>query len=157
MKKACIAALVSFAVFSGCGVGSELDEQEVGKQRAALRAVLPVPAMPTRPTPYTRGMRTFPRTVLSAVTYVQPAENPGEFEAWGFDVVTRECVFYVRGDVAMFNDFEQDVKSALDLIPKGNPSYLGSTIQGQPKVGPRIGGGGVPDLPAVWARSVNAI
>ncbi|MGV3619478.1 MAG: hypothetical protein ACO1OB_01600 [Archangium sp.] len=154
MKKACIAALVSFAVFSGCGVGTEVDEQEVGHQRSALRSVYPLPVMPAKPTAYVKGMKTYPKTIRSAVTYVEPAATAGEFEAWGFDVETRECFFYVRGDVAAFNSFEQDVEGALDLVPKGNPTYLGSIIQGQPKVGPRVGGGG---NPAIWAHIVNAL
>lgn len=157
MKNACIAALVSFAVFSGCGVSSEVEADEVGQQRDALRSVYPLPTMPSRPSTYRRGMKTYPPTVKSAVTYVEPGDVAGEFEAVGFDVVTRECFFYVRGDLADFNNFKQDVEGALDMVPKNNPTYLGATIAGQVHIGPRVGGGGEPILERAWSRSVNAM
>lgn len=152
MKKACIAALVSFAVFSGCGVGAEIEGEEIGVQRDAVRSEFPRPLIPSSPTLYKKGVtKLFPKTVSSAVTHVaQSRTNPDEFEAWGFDVVSRECVFYIRADEKYFAAFRNDVQDALDMIPKGNPTYLGYTIQGQPRIPNPIGPGGDP-----WILSLN--
>lgn len=154
MKKACIAALVSFAVFSGCGVGAEVEGEENGVQREALlRAEFPRPLIPSTPTAYKPGVTPlFPKTVASAVTYIaQSRSNPDEFEAWGFDVVSRECVFYVRASERLFSPFRNDLQDALDMIPKGNPTYIGYSIQGQPRLPTPIGPGGDP-----WLLSINA-
>lgn len=154
MKKVILGAVASFAVFAGCGVGADVEGDEVGTQRDALptvtRSVFPMPLVPLTPTTYSSGMALFPRTVDSPALYVAGVDgDPLSFQAWGFDVETRTTVFYVRGSMRLYVDFEAAVKGSM-AVPQNNPTFLGATIQGQPRIPRPIGPGGNP-----WSEVVT--
>lgn len=156
MKKVILGAVASFAVFAGCGVGADVEGDEVGTQRDALptltRSVFPMPLVPVTPTVYRSGMTLFPRTVKSAATYIAGVEgDASDFQAWGFDVESRTTVFYVRGDQRLFLDFKAALEGNMVEVPRANPTFLGSTIQGQPRIPRPIGPGGNP-----WNEVVTA-
>ena len=145
MKKV-LAAAALFATL-GCGVESASESlQPVASKHEALCTCGDIPKAPRTPTTPTdlrrllaTGQGLYAPTVKSAYTVVFPSEtDPNILYAWGYDVVSEECAFFVSLPMNEYSNLTSIINQEISQYVAKNPgSFMGEGIAGQ--VGKPIG------------------